>query len=134
MRKGIATVLACVTVSLMLPATASAAITRLDLGPQAQLGPEGAFVTVPVTYHCDFFDGTISISVRVTQSRGNRIADGFGSTQGTCTSSPQTVLVQVESFTGVPYHQGKAVAEASGFTFPGFNSASDGPEQIRITH
>lgn len=133
MRKGMATVLACVTVALMLPATASAAITRLDLGAQAQLGPEGAFVNVPVTYQCDFFDGNISIGVRVTQSRGNRIADGSGGAQGTCTSSPQTVLVRVDSFTGVPYHHGKAVAEASGFTFPGFSSASDGPEEIRIT-
>jgi len=132
MRKGMATVLACVTVALMLPAIASAAITRLDLGAQAQLGPEGAFVNVPVTYQCDFQDGMIFISVRVTQSRGNRIADGFGSTSGPCDFSPHTVLVQVNSFTGVPYHQGKAVAQAFASTF--ISSTSDGPEEIRITH
>ena len=132
MRKGLATVLVCLTAALMLPTTSSAAISRLDLGPQAELGPEGAFVNVPVTYQCDFFDDRIFIDVRVTQSRGNRIADGFGSAQGTCTGSPQTVLVRVNSFTGVPYHQGKAVAQAQAFTATGF-SASDGPEEIRIT-
>jgi hypothetical protein len=123
LRLAVAVAAVCLAVALVVPAAASAAISRLDLGPQAELGPEGAFVNVPVTYQCDFFDGSIFISVSVTQSRGNRTADGSGFTEGSCTSSPQTVLVQVRSFTGVPYHQG---------TFS--SSASDGPEEIRITH
>ena len=131
MRKRMTIALACLTAALMPLATASAAISRLDLGSEAELGPEG-FVTVPVTYQCDFFDGNIFINVQVTQTRGNRTADGSGFAQGTCTSSPQTLLVEVQSFTGVPYHHGKAVARARGDTFSG--SSSDGPEEIQITH
>jgi len=129
-----ATVLACLvslTAALMLPATASASITRLELGAQAQLGPQGAFVNVPVTYQCDYTDGTIFIGVRVTQSRGNIIADGFGNSSGNCDSSRHTLLIEVDSFTGVPYNQGKAVASANASTFT--SSSSDGPEEIRIT-
>jgi hypothetical protein len=131
MRKVLATVLASLTVAATLPATASAAITRLELGAQAELGPEGVFVNVPLTYQCDFFDGNISLFVEVAQSRGNRIANGAGFASGQCTGSPQTVLVQVNSSTGVPYRHGKAVARGAGFTSSGF-SASDGPEEIRI--
>jgi hypothetical protein len=131
MKVRLAIVVTCLAAILILPVAASAAISRLDLGPQAELGPEGAFVRVPITYQCDFFDGGIFISVQVTQSRGNRTANGSGFFQGSCTSSPQTVLVEVQSFTGVPYHHGKAVARASASTFTG-SSASDGPEEIRI--
>jgi hypothetical protein len=97
---------------------------------QAALGPDGSFVMVPVTYQCDFVDGMIFISVQVRQSRGNRIANGSGSFQGSCTSNQQTALVEVQSFSGVPYHRGKAVARAFASTFTG--SASDGPEAIQI--
>ena len=131
MKLRLAIVGACIAAILILPVAASAAISRLDLGSQAQLGPEGSFVTVPVTYHCDFTDGLIFLNVRVTQSRGNRIADGQGGFQGTCTGGPQTALVEVQSFTGVPYHHGRAVARAFASTITG-SSASDGPEEIRI--
>jgi hypothetical protein len=132
MRKGIAILLACLAATLILAATATAAITRLDLGATADLGPEGAFVLVPVTYQCDFQDTRIFINVRVTQSRGNRFADGSGFAQGDCSSGrPQTLLVQVDSFSGVPYHHGSAVATASASTF--ISQSSDGPEEIRIT-
>jgi hypothetical protein len=131
MKVRLAIVVACMAAMLILPVAGSAAISRLDLGSQAELGPEGAFVLVPVTYQCDFFDMRIFISVQVTQSRGNRIAQGSGSFQGTCTSSPQTALVEVRSFTGVPFHHGRAVASAFASTATGF-SASDGPEEIRI--
>jgi hypothetical protein len=132
MKVRLAIVVACVAANLILPVTASAAISRLDLGSRAELGPEGAFVLVPVTYQCDFFDTRIFISVQVTQSRGNQTANGSGFFQGTCTSGPQTALVEVQSFTGVPYHRGKAVARASASTLTGF-SASDGPEEIQIS-
>ena len=131
MKARLAIVATCVAAILILPVAASAAISRLDLGSRATLGPEGAFVSVPVTYQCDFFDGTIFISVQVTQTRGNRTANGSGFFQGSCTSSPQTALVEVQSFTGVPYHRGSAVARAFANTATGF-SASDGPEGIRI--
>jgi hypothetical protein len=131
MKVRFAIVVACMAAILILPVSASAAISRLDLGPQAELGAGGSFVLVPVTYQCDFFDVRIFISVQVTQTRGNRIADGSGFHQGTCTGSPQTALVEVRSFTGVPYHHGKAVARAFASTQTGF-TASDGPEEIRI--
>jgi hypothetical protein len=131
MRVRLAIVVACMAAILILPVATSAAISRLDLGSQAELGPGGSFVLVPITYQCDFVDMRIFISVQVTQTRGNRIADGSGFHQGTCTSSPQTALVEVRSFTGVPYHHGRAVARASASTITGF-SASDGPEEIRI--
>lgn len=134
MRKRIVIALACLTAALMPPATASANISRLELGPEAKLRPEGTSVTIPVTYQCEFFDGTIDIFVDVAQSRGNQIAQGSGFANGPCTSSPQTLLIEVQSFSGVPFHQGKAVARASGSTFfPNFSSASDGPEEIQIT-
>src|SRR5688572_21196169 len=131
MKKGIAILLACLAATLILTASATAAITRFDLGATADLGGEGAFVLVPFTYQCDFQDTTIFVQVRVTQRRGGRLADGQGSASGTCTSGgPQTVLVQVQSFTGVPFSKGTAVASASGQTF--MSQSSDGPEEIRI--
>jgi hypothetical protein len=129
MKVRFAIVVASLAAMLILPVVAPAAITRLDLGAEADLGPEGAFVLVPVTYQCDFTDGMIFISVQVTQSRGNRIASGSGSTQSTC-GGVRTVLVQVQSF-NVPFHHGRAVASAFASTF--ISQSSDGPEEIRIS-
>jgi hypothetical protein len=130
MRKGIAILLVCLATTVILAATATAAITRLDLGSTADLGVEGAYVLVPVTYQCDFQDGQIFIQVRVTQRRGSRLADGFGFDQGTCGGGPHTLLIQVDSFSGVPYSKGTAVASADASTF--ISQSSDGPEEIRI--
>ncbi len=132
MKMRFAIVVACLAAMLILAIAAPAAISRLDLGAEADLGPEGASVMVPVTFQCDFTDGLIFISVQVTQTRGNRIANGSGSTQSTCGFGPQTVLVEVQSFTGVPYHHGRAVARAFAQTATGSSSSSDGPEEIRI--
>lgn len=131
MKVRLAILVTCISAILILPLAAPAAISRLDLGSQAELGPEGAFVLVPVTYQCDFFDVRIFISVQVTQSRGNQTANGSGFHEGTCTGGPQTALIEVQSFTGVPYHRGRAVARAFASTITGFTS-SDGPEEIRI--
>ena len=67
---------------------------------------------------------------RCLASRSTRWGRGPGSFQGSCTSNQQTALVEVQSFSGVPYHRGKAVARAFASTFTG--SASDGPEAIQI--
>jgi hypothetical protein len=130
MKVRFAIVVVTLAAMLVLPVVAPAAITRLDLGAEADLGPEGAFVLVPVTYQCDFTDGMIFISVQVQQSRGNRIASGSGGFQGPCGGGPRTVLVQVQSF-GVPFHHGRAVASAFASTF--ISQSSDGPEEIRIS-
>lgn len=121
----------CMTATLLLAVAASAAISRLDLGSEAQLGPEGASVMIPVTFQCDVSDGLICIDAQVTQTRGNRIANGSGSAQASCTFGPQTVLIEVQSFTGVPYRQGRAVARAFAQTLSG-STSSDGREEIRI--
>ena len=119
-------------VALILPSAASAQINTFQIGPQAQLGPEGASLTVPVTINCDpFFVGSADVTIR--QAQGKRLIDGSGGTGVTCDGLDQTVVVTVQSLSGVRFKQGSAAASGFMFLFgPSTVSASIGPQPIRI--
>jgi hypothetical protein len=83
-------------------------------------------VNVPVTYNCplfppSFFPPFSSGSVSVQQAAGREIAQGFGFVQPTCDGVAHTQVVSVTagssggpaSSAAVPFHGGRAVAQAS---------------------
>ncbi|MCA1690705.1 MAG: hypothetical protein ABR540_13785 [Acidimicrobiales bacterium] len=80
------------------------------LGP-GTLVSRGAGVSVPVEVTCGEGGEVAFVDVRLTQRRGNRVSTGFGSTQVTCTGSPQTVDVLVTAQNG-SFKKGPALAEA----------------------
>jgi hypothetical protein len=131
-----AMVAVALTVAFIVPSTASAQINRLEVAATAQLGPEGATVTVPVIVNCD--PGfTATVFVTVAQSTGGRLAQGTGGANAQCTGFDETVNVVVASSPGVfAYKQGKASATG---TLSVFNPdtgesalVSTEPQQIRI--
>ena len=122
-------------VALILPSAASAQINTFQIGSPAQLGPEGATVNVPVTINCEpGFEGGVDVFIR--QAQGKRLIDGSGSAGVICTGENQTVIVVVQSGSGIRFKQGSAAASASMFLFnPStnrFTSARIDPQAIRI--
>jgi hypothetical protein len=128
------TATAAMALALALPGSALAAPNTMEIGTTATLGPEGATVTVPVTVNCDPdpYGSFGYVTVTVAQASGHRLAQGSGSTSVPCTSSDETVDVQVGNFPGVnTYKKGRATASASIYTYDGSSSA--GPQEIQIT-
>jgi hypothetical protein len=132
-----AMVAAALTVAFVVPSTASAQINTAQIGTTAQLGPEGASLTFPVTVNCDPGFTITGIGVEVIQSSGKVLTRGVGGIGGIeCTGSDQVLGLGVSTFSASPYKQGKASAggQINVFNFatgePGF--ATMGPQEIRI--
>jgi hypothetical protein len=130
-----ALVAAAATAAFMVTSTASAQINTAQIGTTAQLGPEGATITVPVTVNCDV--GFVASSgLIVFQSVGNRLNSGSGSPPNptTCTGFDQTLSVPVLACC-FPFKQGRAIASGTMFVFNPMGEAVTvtlGPQEIRI--
>ncbi len=102
--------------AIVVPASAVAQITSISIG-QAQLGPQGASLSVPVTVQCDFGWNLGSVNVNVVQksahflAQGNGFADWFGAP---CVG-PGTRIVTVTDYGVIAFKPGKAAATANVF-------------------
>jgi hypothetical protein len=128
---------AALTVALVIPSTASAQINTARIGTTAQLGPEGASVTVPWIVNCDPGFRINFVTADVVQSNGKRLTRGVGGNGFIeCTGSDQVVPVLVNTFSASPWSQGKAsVGGQIGVFNPAtgeFVEAARGPQEIRI--
>ena len=123
---------AALTVALVIPSTASAQINTFQIGSTAQLGPEGASLTVPVTINCEA-GSTGDVGLDIRQAQGKRLIDGNGFESVTCTGENQTVIVLIRNNTGSRFKQGSAAANGVLFiTAPVFAVAFVDPQPIRI--
>ena len=87
------------------------AVFSVEVGDEATLVARGAAVLVPVEVTCPAGSGA-SLSVRVTQRAGSRIASGSAFTSDfVCTGATQVVEVLVPA-QGQAFKKGPAVAEA----------------------
>jgi hypothetical protein len=130
-----------------LGASSALATTTLSVGGTADLIGK-VVVQVPVTASCGPFGPglpfSFGTSVTVTQARAKEIAQGSGfagtNTTGqsvpvVCDGTPQSFVVNVAANpSGPPFKNGTAVisATASAGAFPTFESASVGPQTIRL--
>jgi hypothetical protein len=134
-----ALVVAVLTAAFVVPSNASAQITTFQIGTNAQLGPEGITVAVPVLVNCDA-GFQANLTVAVAQATGKRITRGqdsrFFESGQLCTGTNQTLTVSV--FTGeFPYKQGSANVSGNLFVnepFPGgeFAFAVAEPQELHI--
>ena len=124
-----------VALAFALPAGAAVSqqsppVAAIQIASPAHLGARGAAVTVPVTVVCGP-NGTIFVSVQVTQRAGSEIASGSGNVQNvSCTGSFQTINVNVPANSGKAFKKGKAFASADFFICNAFGctNASDARE------
>jgi hypothetical protein len=131
-----------------LGASSALATTTLSVPGTANLIGK-VVVQVPVTATCGPFDPapaffSFGTSVTVTQAHGKLIAQGSGlagvNTTGqsvpvVCDGTPQSFVVNVPANTsGPPFKKGTAVvsATATAGAFPTFESASVGPQTIKL--
>ncbi len=130
-----------------LSASSALATTTLTVGGTANLIGK-VVAQVPVTATCGLFDPTLpfqfSTAVTLTQARAKEIAQGSGfvgvNTTGTtvpvvCDGTPQSFVMNINANpSGPPFKNGTAVlsAFASAGAFPTFESASVGPQTIRL--
>jgi hypothetical protein len=136
-----AIVAAIATAALSVPSTALAQIESLSIS-DARLGPEGASVTVTMTYQCEVGWNAAFGDVEIAQSTGFRLVQGFGYFENEfpgvpCTGSPETQEIVVHSDGPFAFKQGRATAS---FSFAVYNPTTDelvsengGPVTIRIT-
>jgi hypothetical protein len=112
-----AAIVAAVAVgAFVVPAGAAAQITSTSIGP-AQLGPEGASVSLLVTVQCEAGWNLAFGSVTVAQSTGHKLAQGNGffseNFPGVPCASPVTVPLTVTDTSSFAFKQGKAAATAT---------------------
>ena len=93
-------------------------VLEISIGDTAALGAKGAVVFVPVEVRCSEH-ADASVSVRLTQRSGGRIAQGIGFTSDiVCDGEFHTVTVAVTA-TVAPFKKGVAFAQADAFaSFP----------------
>ena len=114
---------AALVVGSALPALAQLEPTgTVRIGREATLVARGAAIRVPIRYSCSPDVTFADLQVRVTQRvGGNRLAQGFGSTQEqsvdlVCDGQVHTVVVTVTAFGeagGNAFRRGTAFAEAT---------------------
>jgi hypothetical protein len=129
------TALALVTAILSIPTLAIAQPTgTVEIEDTASLLANGAAVLVSVDVACDPTTTFKSLSVQLTQRAGNRILQGFNSTDAfVCDGTSQTVEVAV-SAPNRPFRKGEAVAQATLFACDEFfcgNVAAD-TEEVEV--
>jgi hypothetical protein len=107
--------------ALVVPSAAAAQISSISIG-QAQLGPQGASLSVPVTVQCDSGWTLDFVNVSVAQKSGRFLAQGSGfASWGAPCVGPGTIVVPVTNSSFVAYKKGSAVATANvGVVGPGF--------------
>ena len=137
LRAGIVAALAAAT--LAVPSSASAQIDSLSI-TDARLGPEGASVTVTLTYQCQPGWNVAFGSAEVAQSTGKRLNRGFGSFSNPFPGVPCTGTLQsrevVVSATAFPFKQGRVAVSATLTVFNpttfSFVTATAGPQEFRV--
>ena len=81
--------------ALVVPSSAAAQISSISIG-RAQLGPQGASLSVPVTVQCDSGWTLNFVSVSVAQKSGRFLAQGSGfASWGAPCVGPGTIIVPV---------------------------------------
>src|SRR5207248_6152885 len=81
---------------------------------QAQLGPQGASLSVPVTVQCDSGWTLSFVNVSVAQKSGRFLAQGSGfASWGAPCVGPGTIVIPVTNSSFVAYKKGSAVATAN---------------------
>lgn len=104
---------AVVGVALVVPSGAFAQISSVSIG-QAQLGPQGASLLVPVTVQCDSGWTLSGVSVSVAQKAGHFLAQGFGfASWGAPCVGPGTRVVRVPNESFVAFKNGTASVTAN---------------------
>jgi hypothetical protein len=100
----------------------------VEIQDTATLAARGAAVLVTVTVTCPAGEEAY-LQVGVSQRRGSRAANGFGSTEFVCTGEPQTVTVPVLA-SNATFKKGVAFATAELFVCGRFfcGSVSDAEE------
>lgn len=94
--------------ALVVPSTAAAQITSIAIG-QAQLGPQGASLSVSVTVQCDSGWTLEFVGVNVAQKSGHFLAQGSGGGfWGAPCVGPGTIVVPVTTFGFVAFKKGRA--------------------------
>ncbi len=102
-----------VVAALVVPTSAFAQISSISIG-QAQLGPQGASLSVPVTVQCDSGWTLNFVSVSVAQRSGRFLAQGSGFTSwGAPCVGPGTIVVPVTNSSFVAFRQGSASVTAN---------------------
>jgi hypothetical protein len=119
--------------ALVLPSSALAQITSVSVG-NAQLGPEGASVSLPVTVQCEPDWNLAFADVSVAQATGHKLAQGSGFFSepfpGVPCSTPVTLTITVSDFSSFAFKQGGAAATA---TVDVFNPATFGFSTQTVT-
>jgi hypothetical protein len=106
-------VFAIVVGALVVSSSASAQISSISIG-QAQLGPQGASLSVAVTVQCDAGWTLNSVNVNAAQRSGRFLAQGFGfASWGAPCVGPGTIVVPVTNSSFVAFKQGEASITAS---------------------
>jgi hypothetical protein len=109
----IAMVSAITAGALVVPSVAVGQISSISIG-QAQLGPQGASLSVPVTVQCDSGWTLEFVSVSVAQKSGRFLAQGSGfASWGAPCVGPGTIVVPLTNSSFVAYKKGSAVATAN---------------------
>jgi hypothetical protein len=106
--------LSAITVgALVVPSLAAGQISSISIG-QAQLGPQGASLSVPVTVQCDSGWTLEFVGVTVAQKSGHFLAQGSGfAPWGAPCVGPGTRVVHVTNSSFVAFKKGSAVATAN---------------------
>jgi hypothetical protein len=108
-----AMVSAITTGALVVPSVAVGQISSISID-QAQLGAQGASVTVSLTVQCDSGWNLEFVNVNVAQKSGRFLAQGFGSAfWGVPCVGPGTIVIPVTNSSFVAFRKGSAVATAN---------------------
>jgi hypothetical protein len=108
-----AMVSAITTGALVVPSVAVGQISSISID-QAQLGAQGASVTVSLTVECDSGWNLEFVNVNVAQKSGRFLAQGFGSAfWGVPCVGPGTIVIPVTNSSFVAFRKGSAVATAN---------------------
>ena len=129
----IAMVSAITAGALVVPSVAVGQISSISIG-QAQLSPQGASLSVPVTVQCDSGWTLEFVFVSVAQKSGRFLAQGSGfASWGAPCVGPGTIVVPVTNSSFVAYKKGSAVATANvSVAGPGFFTRT-ATQTIKIT-
>jgi hypothetical protein len=108
-----AMVSAITTGALVVPSVAVGQISSISID-QAQLGAQGASVTVSLTVQCDSGWNLEFVNVNVAQKSGRFLAQGFGSAfWGVPCVGPGTIVIPVTNSSFVAFRKGSAVVTAN---------------------
>jgi hypothetical protein len=125
---------ATVAALAILPSAAPAQVQQFSISPTVQLGAAGATATVLVTVQCtEGYAGFVD--VYLAQTKGGRLAPGFGGTAVVCTGLAESLTVPI-TFSGSALKPGKASATATVFVIEPvtgtWSEETIGPVAVRV--